>query len=340
MPRKRRRGKIPAPAWERHHSAIGRQLLGRSAQFYATVGVVLLTFAALGVIGYAIAADRIAAHNRPGSTAVRVADKEYTVSYLTTRVKSAVQQSGSAASQLQPQTIIAAMIQQIEEEGVVLKFASDEGQSATEDDVNTEIATRIGTKKDDASFQSRFQEELAKSGLTEDQYREMATASVLRTKLVDKFTAAAPATAESIHYRRIFVADQTQADDLRKQIENGADFAQLAKDKSQDTGTKSQGGDAGWVPRGVLDKGVEDYLFAQDINKVTTYPTQSGVFIYQVLEKQADRQVEDSQKSSLGQKKYRDWRTGKQSGLDVQDFVLNDQDNYNYVKDHAGFPGA
>ena len=336
MPRKRRRGRIPTPAWERQHGTIGRTLLGRTPQFYATVGIILLVVAALGVVAYAVASDRIAEANRPNETALKVGDKEYTLEYYTDRLKDLVQQLGGV-QQVQAQTAIAGMTQQLLQEAIVLRFAADEGQSATDDDVNGEIATRLGITKDDANFQTRFQEELARSGLKEDKYRDMASAAVLRKKLLDKFTSEVPASAESVHYRQILVGSQTEADAVRTQIEGGADFAALAQEKSTDTATKSKGGDAGWVPRGVLAKAVEDQLFGQEVNKITTYPVQSGVYVYQVLEKAADRAVEDTQKSTLAQRKLQDWMTEKQKSVTVEDTLSSDTDQLSYVRDHVGF---
>lgn len=47
-----------------------------------------------------------------------------------------------------------------------------------------------------------------------------------------------------------------------KAREDGADFAALARDNSDDLGTKAQGGDLGWVERGLTDPAFEDALFA------------------------------------------------------------------------------
>ena len=41
----------------------------------------------------------------------------------------------------------------------------------------------------------------------------------------------------------------------------------------------------GWTARGALDKAVEEQLFSQEINKVTTFPTQDNIYVYQVTEK-------------------------------------------------------
>lgn len=340
MPRKRRQGKIPTPAWEQHHSVLTRSFLGRSPKFYGLVGAVLLVVAAFGVIGYAVASDYFADKNRPNSTAVRVDDVKYNLKYFTSRVTSLVQASGGPGA-AQPQTVIPQMIQQIVEEEIMRRFGNEQGAAASEDEINADIATRMGLAggKDDPNFQTRFQEELARSGISESHYRDLSASSVIRKKILDKFTSEVPASAESIRYRQIVVRDQAEADDIKSQIEGGADFAALAQEKSLDSTTKSAGGEVGWVPRGILDTKVEEQIFGQELNVITTYVTEAGAYVYQVEEKQADRALEETHKSVLSQKKLQDWVEEKKGGLTVEEFVTTSADNFQYIYERA-FPQA
>ncbi len=56
--------------------------------------------------------------------------------------------------------------------------------------------------------------------------------------------------------------------DLRKQIQQGADFATLAKKHSQDKGSAKQGGDLGYVTRGIEEK-FDNVVFALKKNEVS-----------------------------------------------------------------------
>lgn len=339
MPRKRRQGKIPTPAWEQQHGALTRQFLGKSTQFYGFVAAILLVLVAGGVIGYAVLSDYLEDRNRPNNTAVRVDDVKYNLRYFTNRVKVLVQASGGAGT-VAPETAIPQMRDTLVEEVIVRRFAEEMGVAASEDDISGEIATRMGlSSKDDPNFQTRFQEELARTGLNETQYRDMAAATVIRKNLLEKFTSELPASAESIRYRQILVSDQAAADDLKRQIEAGADFATLAQESSLDPRTKSQGGEVGWVPRGLLEENIEEQLFAQEVNAVTTYSTEGGAFVLQVEEKEADRTLDENQKSVLAQRKLADWIKEKRDGLTVEEFVTNDVDNFRYIYDRA-FPQA
>ncbi len=53
-----------------------------------------------------------------------------------------------------------------------------------------------------------------------------------------------------------------KAESIYRQAEAGADFAALARKYSDDLGSKSQGGNLGWIQRGVTNKAFEDALFA------------------------------------------------------------------------------
>ncbi|MGD8572859.1 MAG: SurA N-terminal domain-containing protein [Gammaproteobacteria bacterium] len=53
-----------------------------------------------------------------------------------------------------------------------------------------------------------------------------------------------------------------KAQDIRKQLEEGADFAELAKKYSEDPGSAEQGGDLGFFGKGSLDPAYEEAMFA------------------------------------------------------------------------------
>lgn len=342
MPKRRRRTRVPTPVWEREHGALGRRIAGRSPRFYATAGVVLLVLAAVGLVGYAFVADWRADQQRPGSTALQVGDTKYTVKYFTERLRSFVEQAGGAGSQqAQPTTAIPTVVDELTSEAIVLRSAGDLGQSVSDDDIKNEISTQLSLPVTDPTFETRYQTEITNIGVTEEQYRDIVKAGVLRKKLIAKFQADVPASAESVHYRQIALATQAEADGIRKQIEGGADFAQLAMAKSQDTGTKDKGGDAGWAPRGLLDKKVEETLFPLEPGGLATYPTANGAIVFQVTEKQADRPIEDAQKPTLANLALRDWIVEKRGALEIVndiDLTTGDVDKAFYACDRVYTP--
>ena len=332
MPKRRRRSSVPVPTWDKDRGAIGNRIAGRSPRFYAMAAVIGMMVVAVGLVAFAFLNNYLEDRNRPSSTAVKVEDTDYSVRYFTERLNRFIQQSGGSGSLFgqQPQAALSPVADELINEALLLRFSADQGQSVTEDEVKAEIAKMLTlTGPDDPTYDTRLQEELTRTKFTEDQYRDIARAAVLKTKVEQKFTAEIPATAESIHYREIVLdtQDQTEGDEIVRQIEGGADFAQVAKEKSTSPGAAESGGDAGWVPRGFLDKPLEDTLFPLEAGKLIVYPTEQQVFVYQVLEKQADRPVEDAQKTEIANNKFRSWLDEKRAAVRiVNDMDLTDGD--------------
>lgn len=81
-----------------------------------------------------------------------------------------------------------------------------------------------------------------------------------------------------------------RAEELLKQIRQGADFAELAKKNSEDPGSAAKGGDLDWVVRNQTVKAFEEAAFSmkpKETSNVIT--TEYGFHIVQVLEKQEAR---------------------------------------------------
>ena len=57
--------------------------------------------------------------------------------------------------------------------------------------------------------------------------------------------------------------------DLKKQIDGGASFEELAREYSQDPGSAGQGGRLGGISRGVMDPSFEDAVFSLALNEVS-----------------------------------------------------------------------
>ncbi|MBD8526049.1 SurA N-terminal domain-containing protein [Pseudomarimonas arenosa] len=83
----------------------------------------------------------------------------------------------------------------------------------------------------------------------------------LASHILVKVAADAPAQAQQ--------DAQARADELAKQARGGADFAELAKQHSDDIGSKSAGGDLGWLEPGFLDPAFETALFAMQKDAIS-----------------------------------------------------------------------
>ena len=78
---------------------------------------------------------------------------------------------------------------------------------------------------------------------------------------------------EERHARHILLTGDTTAaeataTELVERLEAGEDFAALAQEFSQDPGTSGQGGDLGWIGRGMLGDAFEDALYDMQVGEV------------------------------------------------------------------------
>jgi len=224
------------------------------------------------------------------------------------------------------------------EEALLLQFADELSVTASDDEVRAEIASRLGIGVDEANFDARVEEELVRTGFSEEEYTDLARADVLLEGMRDLFISEVADSLPSVNYRQIQVADQETADDLLAQLDEGADFATLAAESSLDTISGEAGGEIGWVPEGVLGESEESVLFALEVNEITTFTTGSAVFIYEVLEKSDSHEVAEDHRDTLGRAAYLDWLIEKQSSVEVVnefDIQTGDADKLNYVIIHA-----
>jgi parvulin-like peptidyl-prolyl isomerase len=106
---------------------------------------------------------------------------------------------------------------------------------------------------------------------------------------------------------------------IGKALDAGTDFAEVAKQYSEDSATKDKGGDMGWIARGmVTDLSAENELFnipagqrsqQHSLLRTTTW--------YKVLEKSDSRALEEDQKKTIKDNAYQYWLNQQKKAHDV-----------------------
>lgn len=91
---------------------------------------------------------------------------------------------------------------------------------------------------------------------------------------------------EQVHARHILVKTKAEADAIKVQLDKGADFTQLAKEKSVDKASGSRGGDLGFFGKGDMIPEFEKAAFSLAVGKISSpIKSQFGYHIIKVEEK-------------------------------------------------------
>ncbi|MCB8879682.1 peptidylprolyl isomerase [Acidisoma cellulosilytica] len=132
---------------------------------------------------------------------------------------------------------------------------------------------------------------------------------------------------EEIHARHILVASESQAEDIIKQLDKGADFATLAKKYSTDPGSVN-GGDLGWFKKTDMVPAFADAAFAMKDNQISQTPVHSqfGYHVIQVLGHRTDAapalaDVQDKIRNQLIQEGIHKLLAQARAGVTVKEFA-------------------
>ncbi|MDD3748653.1 MAG: immunoglobulin domain-containing protein [Candidatus Bipolaricaulis anaerobius] len=100
-------------------------------------------------------------------------------------------------------------------------------------------------------------------------------------------------TEEQIEASHILVATAEEAQAILDELARGADFAELARTRSTDTGSAAQGGALGWFGRGVMAPEFEEAAFALEVGETSgIVQTDFGFHIIRVTDRRAASEPE------------------------------------------------
>lgn len=113
--------------------------------------------------------------------------------------------------------------------------------------------------------------------------------------------------SDQVKASHILVETEKEAKDLIKQLNDGADFAELAKKHSKDTGSAIEGGSLGFFGKGEMTASFEQVAFSLEVGKISE-PVESeyGFHVIKVEEKKEGKKA-----------------TFENSKKDVEDILVN-----------------
>jgi foldase protein PrsA len=125
-----------------------------------------------------------------------------------------------------------------------------------------------------------------------------------------------------VHARHILVTTSALAQQVLAQVRQGKDFAALAKQYSIDEASKSNGGDLGWFPKGVMEPQFETIAFQLKQGQVSdVVQTQFGYHIIKVEEIDASRALPPELVQNARQSAFLAWLQALRDGIKIERLV-------------------
>ena len=235
----------------------------------------------------------------PDTMVAKVNGKEITAAMLNQQINAMMQQYAQQVppdqlSKLQPmlrQQAVATLVNQ----ELLQEEADKEGVSPSSDEIDAELEKIV------AQFPTReqFDTQLAQAGVTDADLRRDLSRNLKIRLLIDKKTPEGdevtdqdvetfyaenseqfeqPEQVEAGHILIKFGPEDTEEQkaekreklaEIKKQIDEGADFSELATDNSDDVGSAAKGGDLGYFGRGMMIPAFEEVAFALGTDEVS-----------------------------------------------------------------------
>ena len=200
------------------------------------------------------------------------------------------------------------VLEQLVSDRIIKQEAAKLGVKVTDEEVETQIEKLIAENY--YGIEEYYQQALAQYGISEEALKDSIRTELLLTGIVRSKIEVTDKEVEEyfrenqedfnipekIDVRHILVESEEEANEILELLNKGEDFAELAKERSLDPGSASEGGALGFVGRGHFVQEFEDAAFALAVGKYSEpVKTQHGYHIIEVLDRQEARKVEFSE---------------------------------------------
>jgi parvulin-like peptidyl-prolyl isomerase len=152
-----------------------------------------------------------------------------------------------------------------------------------------------------------------------------------------------PTLGPQMHLLTMLLGSQEQAANIKQQLDNGADWATLAKANSQYGDVANDGGDQGFKAKGAMPKAVDDAVFGAKplaINTVsdpivdTAQTTTGGVWLIEVTDSNPDKPIDGTNRDTLVSQATNTWAQGawNDAQANIKDLITPAQKQYAITK--------
>ena len=136
---------------------------------------------------------------------------------------------------------------------------------------------------------------------------------------------------EQVKASHILVEDEATATKVKKELDQGKDFAELAKEYSTDSSNAADGGDLGYFGKGEMAEEFENAAFALEAGAISEpVKTEFGYHIIKLVDKKAEKAAEfDEHKEEIKellfdqkiQAEYTNWLEKKKADYEIKSYL-------------------
>ncbi len=284
----------------------------------------------------------------PREKAVRVEDRTYTRGDVVDFIRFHQRLSEETGQVFAVGSSLFDALQTISENEMAFQGAAGLGVSVTESEIDQEVRRLLGygyateenlTSELEAQIEEAQFTFLNNVSLSEDTYRDIVRKDLFRGKVRDRLSEKVERIQEQVHVFRIVLDgfDEDLRNRIAQRVKAGENISDLALEYSVDGEVRRNGGDEGWLPRGVIPQldtlffGVDDdgirFLPVGQISEIVRIPGENSFGVLYVDEYAAARSVDAAPFEVLKDGALRDWfeETRKQLVVEViLDSEIND----------------
>ncbi|EKD56765.1 MAG: putative peptidylprolyl isomerase PrsA [uncultured bacterium] len=195
------------------------------------------------------------------------------------------------------------ILDQLVDQEITREQAKKNHVKVTKDDIN-QAFYKIADQNGGTSEVEKVLNEMY--GMDVSQFKSMIKEQMYTEKIQSNLIS-------QVNAKHILIKDEAKAKDVLEQAKKGEkSFEDLAKEFSEDTGSKDNGGDLNWFSRGQMVKEFEDAAFSQEVGKVgdNLIKSEYGYHIIKVIEK----------KGTID-KSFTDWMTEVKSKAKIHKWI-------------------
>jgi parvulin-like peptidyl-prolyl isomerase len=210
------------------------------------------------------------------------------------------------------------VLQQMVQVEMAEQLATAEGIAIEDAEVDAELVKAMSDVLQNGQYET-WEDYLAAAGSSQEAFQEQVRTYLLFQKLLAAH--GGPDEVEQVQAVHILVETKETGDEVLAKLEAGESFANLAAEYSTDPGSKDQGGDLGWFPRGRMVPEFEAAAFALRPGETSgLVQTQYGYHIIRVVGKEV-RPLSPEALDQVRQQSFQVWFEAELQNADVETLV-------------------